>query len=224
MEHFKELSQTKIFAYCNEFECQAMMFCFKTKFKTFEKHQAIVNQGDPMNDVVLIVKGSAKIENMDSLGNINILMQLKKGDAYGLENAYAGSECYKDSLIATEKTLVLFMNKYRLLNQCDNRCKRHEIVIKKINQMIAENSIELLNKLTHMSKKTIREKLMSYFLTMTETSGSDYFEIPYNVTELANYLSVDRSALSNELSKMKADGLIDYDKKQFRLIHKKLPH
>ena len=90
--------------------------------------------------------------------------------------------------------------------------------------MIAENSIELLNKLTHMSKKTIREKLMSYFLTMTETSGNYYFEIPYNVTELANYLSVDRSALSNELSKMKADGLIDYDKKQFRLIQKKLPH
>ena len=218
MEYFKELSQTKIFAYSNEFECQAMMFCFKTKFKTFEKHQTIVKQGDPMENVVLIVKGGAKIENLDNLGNINILTQLKAGGAYGIETAYAGNINYKDSLIATEKTLVLFMNRYRLLNQCDNRCKRHEIIIKKINQMIAENNIELQNKLSFMSKKTIREKLLSYFLYMTEKNQSNYFEIPFNVTELANYLSVDRSALSNELGKMKKDNIIDYDKKQYRLI------
>ncbi len=220
MEYFKELSQTKIFAYSNEFECQAMMFCFKTKFKTFEKHQRIVTQGDKMQDVVLIVKGSAKIENQDSLGNINILTLLSAGDAYGLETAYAGQENYKDSLIATEKCLVLFMDRYRLLNQCDNRCKRHEIVIKRINQMIADNCIELQNKLTYISKKTIREKLMSYFLKVAEDFKSNYFSIPYNVTELANYLSVDRSALSNELSKMKKEGIIDYDKKQYRLIKK----
>lgn len=218
MEHFKELAQSKIFSYSSEFECQAMMFCFKTRFVNFEKHQVIVRQGEPMENIVLIVKGGAKIENLDSLGNINILMQLKAGEAYGLETAYAGDDNYKDSLIATEKTLVLFMNRYRLLTQCDNRCKRHEIVIKKINQMIAENNIELQNKLTHMSKKTIREKLMSYFSTLKEKSKSQYFEIPYNVTELANYLAVDRSALSNELSKMKKDGIIDYDKKQYRLI------
>ena len=218
MEYFKELSKTKIFAYSNEFECQAMMFCFKTKFKTFEKHQTIVKQGDPMENVVLIVKGGAKIENLDNLGNINILTQLKAGGAYGIETAYAGKINYKDSLIATEKTLVLFMNRYRLLNQCDNRCKRHEIIIKKINQMIAENNIELQNKLSFMSKKTIREKLLSYFLYMTEKNQSNYFEIPFNVTELANYLSVDRSALSNELGKMKKDNIIDYDKKQYRLI------
>lgn len=221
MEHYKELAQTKIFSYSSEFECQAMMFCFKTRFVNFEKHQTIVKQGDIMDNVVLIVKGGAKIENLDSLGNINILMQLKAGDAYGLETAYAGAQTYKDSLIATEKTLVLFMNRYRLLNQCDNRCKRHEIVIKKINQMIADNNIELQNKLMHISKKTIREKLMSYFLTQTEKTNNTYFEIPYNVTELANYLSVDRSALSNELGKMKREGIIDYDKRQFRLINKK---
>lgn len=220
MEYFKELSQTKIFAYSNEFECQAMMFCFKTRFKTFEKHQHIVTQGEPMSDVVLIVKGCAKIENLDNLGNINILTQLNAGEAYGLETAYAGDVNYKDSLIATEKTLVLFMNRYRLLNQCDNRCKRHEIIIKKINQMIAENNIELQNKLSYLTKKTIREKLMSYFLHMTEKSKSDYFEIPFNVTELANYLSVDRSALSNELGKMKKEKVIDYDKRQYRLIKK----
>lgn len=175
-----------------------------------------------MRDVVLILKGAANVENIDSLGNISILMQLKKGDVYGVESAYAGDEFYKDSLIATEKTLVLFMNKHRLITPCENRCKRHDLVVKNLMQMVAESNIKLLDKLSHMSKKTTRDKLLSYFTSMSEKQKSSYFEIPFNVTELASYLSVDRSAMSNELSKMKKEGLIDYDKKQYHLIkHKK---
>lgn len=222
MEHFNELKATKIFRSAPEFECQAMMFCFKTKFKTFDKNQNIVSQGDEMQDVVLILKGAANVENIDSFGNISILMQLRKGDVYGVESAYAGDEFYKDSLIATEKTLVLFMNKHRLITPCENRCKRHDLVVKNLMQMVAESNIKLLDKLSHMSKKTTRDKLLSYFTSMSEKQKSSYFEIPFNVTELASYLSVDRSAMSNELSKMKKEGIIDYDKKQYHLIkHKK---
>lgn len=222
MEHFNELKATKIFRSASEFECQAMMFCFKTKFKTFDKNQNIVSQGDEMQDVVLILKGAANVENIDSFGNISILMQLRKGDVYGVESAYAGDEFYKDSLIASEKTLVLFMNKHRLITPCENRCKRHDLVVKNLMQMVAESNIKLLDKLSHMSKKTTRDKLLSYFTSMSEKQKSSYFEIPFNVTELASYLSVDRSAMSNELSKMKKEGIIDYDKKQYHLIkHKK---
>ena len=218
MEYFSELSQTKIFNMATEFECQAMMFCFKTRFKTFDKNQSIVSQGDSMEDLVLILRGSANVENIDSLGNISILMRLKKGDVYGLESAYAGDEFYKDSLVATEKTLVMFMNKHRAITPCSNRCKRHEIVSKHLMQILAESSINLLDKLTHMSKKSIRDKLLSYFSSMSAKSNTPYFDIPFNKTELANYLSVDRSAMSTELGKMKAEGLIDFDKKRYRLI------
>lgn len=218
MEYFSELSQTKIFNMATEFECQAMMFCFKTRFKTFDKNQSIVSQGDEMEDLVLILKGSANVENIDSLGNISILMRLKKGDVYGLESAYAGDQYYKDSLIATEKTFVMFMNKHRAITPCSNRCKRHEIVSKHLMQILAESSINLLDKLSHMSKKTTRDKLMSYFSSMSAKSNTPYFDIPFNKTELANYLSVDRSAMSTELSKMKEEGLIDFDKKRYRLI------
>ena len=218
MEYFSELSKTKIFNMATEFECQAMMFCFKTRFKTFDKNQSIVSQGDAMEDLVLILKGSANVENIDSLGNISILMRLKKGDVYGLESAFAGDQFYKDSLVATEKTFVMFMNKHRAITPCSNRCKRHEIVSKHLMQIMAESSIHLLDKLSHMSKKTIRDKLLSYFSSMSAKANSAYFDIPFNKTELANYLSVDRSAMSTELSKMKQEGLIDFDKKRYRLI------
>ncbi len=218
MEHYEELKNTKIFASASEFECQAMMFCFKTRFKVFNKHQSIVEQGMDMDEVVMIVKGGAIVQSVDSLGDITILMRLKKGEVYGLESALSGESVYKDTLIATEKTLVLFMNKHRLINPCENKCRRHDIVVKHIMKVVAEKNVELLDKLTHLSKKTIRDKLLSYFNSLAKKEKSSYFEIPFNKTELANYLSVDRSAMSTELSKMKEDGLIDYEKRQFLLI------
>ena len=220
MEHYEDLKKTKIFCSASEFECQAMMFCFKTRFKTFNKNQHIVEQGDNMEDIVLIVKGGAIVEHIDSLGDISILRRLKSGDVYGLENAYYGDFIYNDTLIATERTLVLFMNRHRVLNPCENRCRRHDIVSKHLAQIIAESNVELLEKLTHMSKKTIRDKLLSYFNSLAKKAGTNYFELPFNKTELASYLSVDRSAMSTELTKMKEDGLIDFEKRQFRLIKK----
>jgi len=220
MEHFEDLRKTKIFSSSTEVECQAMMFCFKTRFKQFGKNQHIVEQGQTIEDIVLIVKGGALVENIDGLGDISILTKLKRGDVYGLESAFAGDETYKDSLIATEKTLVLFMNKHRVITPCENRCKRHNIVLKHIMQVVAESNKELLDKISHMSKKTIRDKLLSYFNSLVEKTGSNYFEIPFNKTELANYLSVDRSAMSTELTRMKEDGIIDFEKRQFHLTKK----
>ena len=173
-----------------------------------------------MEDLVLILKGGAIVEHIDHMGDISILMKLKQGDVYGLEGAYAGDSVYKDSVIATEKTMVMFMNKHRVLNPCANRCKRHDIVVKHIMQIVAQNSIQLLDKLTHMSKKTIRDKLLSYFNSLSKNAKSNYFEIPFNKTELANFLSVDRSAMSTELTKMRDEGLIDFEKKQFQLKKK----
>lgn len=220
MEFYEELKNTKIFSSATEFECQAMMFCFKTRFKNFNKNEHIVNQGENMEEVVLILKGGATVEHIDSMGDISILMKLRKGEIYGVESAYAGDETYKDTLIATEKTLVMFMNKHRVITPCANKCRRHDIVSKHLMQMVASSNIQLLDKLTHMSKKTIRDKLLSYFNSLSKKEGSNYFEIPFNKTELASYLSVDRSAMCTELSKMRDDGLIDYDKRQFRLIKK----
>lgn len=218
MEYFENLKESKIFNSISETDCQAMMFCLKTKFKTYNKMETIIAQNEPLNDVVLIIKGSANVENIDYFGNISILKRLKKGDIYGVEYALSEEKFYRNNLIATEKTVVMFMDKFRLLNPCENRCKRHEIVSKRISQIIANDSVELNEKLLHMAKKTIKGKLLSYFNALSEKNNSNYFEIPFNKTELANYLGVDRSAMCTELSKMKNEKLIDFEKKQFRIF------
>lgn len=218
MEHFEILKKTKIFSSASEFECQAMMFCFKTKFRTFKRNEVIIKQGDSMEHIVLILKGGANVENVDPLGNISIIMKLTSGEMYGIESAYAQDEYYQDSVVATEKTLVLYLDRHRLITPCSNRCTRHDSVVKNLMQIVAERNMELLNKLTHMSKKSIREKVLSYLYLQHHKANSKYFDIPFNKTELASYLSVDRSALSSELNKMKKEGIIDFDKRQYRII------
>ena len=217
MEFYKDLKETKIFSKSTEFECQAMMFCLKTRFRVYKKNEHIIQQGEPLNEVVLIVKGGAIVQHIDSFGDVSILMHLKNGDLFGVESAYSNEAEHKDSLIATEKTLIMFMNKHRLITPCENRCRRHENVIRFVAESMAESNLKLMNKMAHMRKKTTREKLLSYFMSLSKSAGSNYFELPFNKTELAHYLSVDRSAMSAELSKMKEEGILDFDKRQFHL-------
>lgn len=220
MEYFSLLKSTKIFSDANEFECQAMMFCFKTRFKSFDKNEKIVTEGDPVTDVVMVLKGSANVLNEDDLGNISIISRVGFGEVFGLEELNNKMECYKNNLVAKEKCLVMFMNAHRLMNMCENKCKRHELIIKNLMSMLLDNNKILLEKLNILSKKSTREKLLAYFKLCAEKNDNTYFEIPFNKTELANFLSVDRSAMSTELNKLKSEGIIDFDKKQYHLIKK----
>ena len=220
MEYFSLLKSTKIFSDANEFECQAMMFCFKTRFKSFDKNEKIVTEGDPVTDVVMVLKGSANVLNEDDLGNIFIISRVGFGEVFGLEELNNKMECFKNNLVAKEKCLVMFMNAHRLMNMCENKCKRHELIIKNLMSMLLDNNKILLEKLNILSKKSTREKLLAYFKLCAEKNNNTYFEIPFNKTELANYLSVDRSAMSTELNKLKSEGIIDFDKKQYHLIKK----
>ena len=217
MEYFSLLKSTKIFSDANEFECQAMMFCFKTRFKSFDKNEKIVTEGDPVTDVVMVLKGSANVLNEDDLGNISIISRVGFGEVFGLEELNNKMECFKNNLVAKEKCLVMFMNAHRLMNMCENKCKRHELIIKNLMSMLLDNNKILLEKLNILSKKSTREKLLAYFKLCAEKNDNTYFEIPFNKTELANFLSVDRSAMSTELNKLKSEGIIDFDKKQSHL-------
>ncbi len=217
MEYFSFLKSTKIFAFADEFECQAMMYCFKTRFKMFDKSERIVSAGEPTGEVVLILKGSAIIENIDSLGEISIISRVGVGDIFGLEEINNSAGEYKNSLVAKEKCFVMFMNAHRLLNMCDNKCRRHQFVIRNILELLNDRNRAMFEKLQIMAKKSTREKLLAYFSLCAEKANNSYFEIPFNKTELANYLSVDRSAMSSELSKLRQEGIIDYDKKEYHL-------
>lgn len=218
MEFFNDLQSSSIFSDINESDILAMAHCFNIRIKNFTKNSVIVESGKPLEDIILILKGGAIIQSYDTNGEISILMKLQSGDVFGVEGAYAGEESYADDLVASEKTTVAFLSRHRLCTPCENRCKRHIKLARELMTIMANKNFVLLNKIACMSKKTIREKVLYYLQNESLKNNTAYFDIPFNKTELASYLSVDRSALSKELNNLKREKVIDFDKKRYHII------
>ena len=122
------------------------------------------------------------------------------------------------SVVASEKTEVLFLNVGRILQVCSNNCSHHGKIIRNLLSVSARKNLNLSRRIFHTSAKSIRGRLLSYLSYQAMKNSSREFDIPFSRQQLANYLSVDRSALSNELSKMQKDGLLKAERNHFILL------
>lgn len=217
MEIFRELKKVPAFAGVSDKELQAMSNCFKAEICFFDKGQEIIRQGDPLDKVILISKGEANAQNEDMFGNISIILNLKAGDFFGIEEAYAEQDCFKDTLVATEPVTVVLFDKTKIISPCANNCLCHQILSKRMIKTVSSRALALTDKIKHLSQRGIRDKVLSYLQTQSLLAGSRYFDIPFNKTELASYLAVERSALSSVLGKLKQEGVIDFEKKRYHL-------
>ena len=217
MEIWQEIAKSKIFEGLDESSIKALNFCFKSRLKFIQKNEIIVSEADKNEYCIFILDGKAKSVNINENGVETIINVYNKGELFGLTEAYAGSPHYKTTLIATEKSTVVFFNRYRFVCPCENRCLRHRILEKNLHKQLATDNLELNNKIFVITKRTIREKILAYLKLIQEKSKANYFDIPLNRQELANYLAVDRSALSIELSKMRKENIIDFTKNHFSL-------
>ncbi|MBQ8430929.1 MAG: Crp/Fnr family transcriptional regulator [Clostridia bacterium] len=218
MEIWQKLSKSKIFEGIDEAGIKALNFCFKSRIKLVDKNEIICYAGEKNDFCAFILSGKAKSVNYDYLGIENIIKYYHEGEIFGLSEAYTQTESYLTTLVATEKSEILLFNQFRFTKPCENRCPRHIQMEKNLTKLLAQSNYEMALKINILSKRTIRDKVMAYLNMISKYSRSNYFDIPLNRQELANYLAVDRSALSIELSKMKKDGLIDYNKNHFHLI------
>ena len=122
------------------------------------------------------------------------------------------------AVLAGEKTQVAFFRVRRVLTTCPNACSFHARLVRNLLSTLAEKNLLMNEKLTHVTQRTLREKLLSYLSSESARAGAASFEIPFNRQQLADYLSADRSALSAELSRMRGEGLIEFEKNSFRLL------
>jgi len=122
------------------------------------------------------------------------------------------------SVVATEDSVILEINPKNLFEHCPKKCLCHTQLINNTLFIISEKVVRLTEKTSHIMRRTIREKLLSYLSKCAQTEKSNSFYIPYSRQQLADYLHVDRSALSHELSKLQKDGLLRYCKNHFELM------
>lgn len=199
-------------------ELASMLSCLGARKDSYKKGQYIVRRGQLLGDMLFPVEGRIHIQRDDFWGNRSILRELAPGDQFGEAYAGARTEPLLYDLIAVEDCVVLFLDMRKMLTTCSSACSFHTLLVQNLFRSIALQNRRLEQKLSHLSMRSTREKLLSY---LSEESGKAHcnpFTISYNRQQLADFLSVDRSAMSAELSKMRKEGLIDFKGNTFTLL------
>ena len=212
------LKRTKLFSGVGDEELCAMLNCLQAKTKKYIKGEYIFRQGEYISNIAILVKGSVYIQRDDFWGNCSIINIVNVGEMFGEAYVAPDSGALLNDVVAVEDSTVIFFDVGKLLTVCSSACKFHSLVVQNLFYAISEKNRSLVQKLGYMSKRTTREKLISYLSDEAKAHKTSSFTIPFNRRQLADFLSVDRSAMSNELCKMRDDGLIIFDKNKFTLL------
>lgn len=216
-EHLNVIQKSPLFSGISENELEPMLSCLSATKKSFKKNEFVLRSGDEIRAVGMVLSGSVLIVKEDFWGNRNIISSAKAGDIFAEVYACKPGAALGVSVIAEEATTVIFLDVRRILTTCTSACQFHARLIHNLLSSMAEKNLIINEKLTHMSQRTTREKLLSYLSAQAIRHGSPSFAISFNRQQLADYLSVDRSAMSNELCKMRDEGLLAFDKNSFTL-------
>lgn len=214
------LSETSLFHNIPTEDIKVVLSCLQSRRKSFKKEERIFSIGDKIEEVGLILLGSVLIENNDFWGNRSILGIIEKGNTFGESYAWAGKSL-KVNVIAAEYTEILFLNTRSLITMCSKGCDFHTQLIQNLLSVSSSNNIRLSQRILNTSSNRIRGRLISYLSQEAHRNSSHEFTIPLNRQELADYLNVDRSALSNELGKMRDEKLLSFHKNKFKLFNMK---
>ncbi len=216
------LMNTPLFHGLQKSEVSEILSCLHAREHRFRKDEVIFRAGSPVSEIGLVESGSVNIVVNFYWGNSNIFGHIGTGQIFG-ENyaAIPGKELGCD-VVACEDTEVLFLDMDHLLTTCRKGCPFHQRIIHNLLLISAQKNLSLSSRMMHTASRSLRERLLSYLSEQALEHGSSRFSIPFNRQQLADYLAVDRSAMSAELSRMQKDGLVRYHKNEFTLLEKTL--
>lgn len=212
------LKKTQMFSGVGVDEIDSMLSCLGARLCNYTKGEYVLRQGEHLSDIIVLAEGNLHIQKDDYWGNRSILSQLAVGEMFGEAYVAPMSGTVLNDVVAVEDSTVIFFDVKRILTTCSAACRFHSMVVQNLFFAISEKNRKLVQKLGHMSKRTTREKLISYLSEEAKRQNSSKFIIPFNRQQLADFLSVDRSAMSNELCKMRDEGLLEFEKNKFTLF------
>lgn len=203
-----------IFEGIEEEDIKKMLKCFDAKTRTFKKDRTIVTNIINIKMIGIILEGTANVERYDYNGNRSIIEKLEKNSVFGEVFSRLGSDI---SVIATSDCEVLFIEYEHLIKRCKKGCIYHSILTNNVLQLLSKKIVDLNKRLEILSKRTIRDKLLSYFELLANNNPKRSFTLPFTYTDLADYLSIDRSAMMREIKNLKEEGFIETNGKKITL-------
>ena len=219
MERYIEiLKGTKLFSGVSDTEITAMLHCLQAKLRAFKKGEYVFREGEHMDHITVLVKGKLLVQQDDFWGNRSIVTVIRIGEMFGESYVAPESGATLNDVVAEVDSMVIFFDVRRILTVCSTACRFHSMVVQNLFFAISEKNRKLMLKIGHMSKRSTRAKLLSYLSEEAKRHNNRHFTIPFNRQQLADFLCVDRSAMSNELCKMRDEGLVEFDKNEFTLM------
>ncbi len=212
------LKRTRMFSGVSEEEIGAMLSCLQARLCTYKKGEYVLRQGERIDNIMVLVEGKLHIQHDDYWGNRSIINMISVGEMFGEAYSAPESGAIMNDVLAVADSAVIYFDVNKVITVCQTACKFHSIVIHNLFFAISEKNRKLVQKLGYMSKRTTREKLTAYLSDEAKKQNSSTFSIPFNRQQLADFLSVDRSAMSNELCKMRDEGKIKFEKNIFTLL------
>ena len=213
------LQQCPLFESINSTDLTGMLGCLGARQIRAQKGQVLFHEGDPAIYIGIILTGSVQLIREDYYGNRSIMAHLGPKQLFGESYAFSRIPALPVSIVAYEDTQALLLDSRRISVCCSNACSFHSQVIYNLLHLVAVNNLVLHQKIQITAKRTTRDKLMAYLLNQAKLQGSNTFTIPYDRQALADYLEVDRSGLSAEISKLRREGILESEKNRFRLLN-----
>ena len=217
MDDLNILANSRLFAGIRVDEIQPMLSCLQAVERKYPRGAYIFHTGEEVRALALLVRGTAHIQKEDFWGNRSLLASLAAGDIFAEAYAMPGSGAMRSDVVAVESCTVLLMDVERVLSRCTNSCAFHARLTENLFALLAEKNRILARKADYLAQRTTRQRLLAYLSEQAQRAGSAEFTIPFNRQQLADFLSVERSAMSAELSRMQAEGLIETERSRFVL-------
>ena len=195
-----------------------MLYCLQAKSVIYKKGDYVFREGEHIDKITVLAEGMLLVQRDDFWGNRSIVNVIRTGEMFGEAYVAPESGSLLNDVIAEEDSVVIFFDVNRILTVCSAACRFHSMVVQNLFYTISEKNRKLVQKIGHMSKRSTRAKLLSYLSEEAKRHNSSYFTIPFTRQQLADFLCVDRSAMSNELCKMRDEGLLQFNKNEFTLL------
>lgn len=196
----------------------AMLGCLKSRIDIFDKNYTIFSEESPAKYIGIVLSGSVQITRTDYYGNRSILGNLCEGELFAEAFACMQMTSMPVSVIANERSEIMFIDCNHILHTCQNGCPFHQQLIYNLVKVLAAKTVMFQQKIEITSKRTTREKLLTYLTICAKKNNKNSFKIPFTRQELADYLEVDRSGLSAEISKLRKEGILECKRNYFKLL------
>ena len=212
------LKKSGLFEEIEEENLTAMLDCLGAKVFSVKKDMTIFCEGTPAKYIGLILSGAVQMVQDDFYGNRSIVTSIGENGLFGESFACAGITSLPVSFIASKDCEIMLIDCKRITYTCCNACSFHKQVIFNLLHLVARKNLDFHQKIEITSKRSTKEKLMTYLLSVAKQTGSSSFTIPYDRQALADYLGVERSAMSAEIGKLRKEGIIECQKSHFTIL------